>query len=177
MNKIKLSVLIFAILNIFQNNTAFANSTYNYLIFVSSNFDKHPTYLKSYSTGYWVQQASILKNSSKSIFTSSENCEKNHYGKLILYLEPHLFYNPLMKTLYGEISTKVYGGNGKILTTIKTEEEVEGSLSVLHEKMIDQLYKKILTKAQNKIEVNDAINFYLNHSKEAIEGSFCQILN
>ena len=159
MNKIKLSVLIFAILNIFLNNTAFANSTYNYLIFVSSNFDKHPTYLKSYSTGYWVQQASILKNSSKSIFTSSENCEKNHYGKLILYLEPHLFYNPLMKTLYGEISTKVYGLNGKILTTIKTEDEVEGSLSVLHEKMIDQLYKKFSQKLKIKLKLMMQLTF------------------
>lgn len=176
MKKIKLFVFIVAVFNLFFMKTVFANSTYNYLIFVNNNFDRHPIYLKSYSTGYWVQQASILKNSSKSIFASSANCEKNHYGKLILSLEPHLFYNPLMKTLYGKISTKVYGGNGKILTTINTEDEIQGSLSVLHEKIIDQLYKKILTKSQNEIEVNDAINFYLKHSKETIEGSFCQIL-
>ena len=176
MKKIKLFVFIVAVFNLFFMKTVFANSTYNYLIFVNNNFDRHPIYLKSHSTSYWVQQASILKNSSKSIFASSANCEKNHYGKLILSLEPHLFYNPLMKTLYGKISTKVYGGNGKILTTINTEDEIQGSLSVLHEKMIDQLYKKILTKSQNEIEVNDAINFYLKHSKETIEGSFCQIL-
>ena len=177
MNKIKLSVLIFSILNIFQNNTAFANSTYSYLIFVSNNFDKHPTYLKSYSTGYWVQQASILKNSSKSIFASSANCEKNHYGKLILSLEPHLFYNPLMKTLYGKISTKVYGVNGKILIAISNEDEMQVSLSILHEKLIDQLYKKILVKTQNQIEASELINLYLKQSKDSIEGTFCSILN
>jgi hypothetical protein len=177
MKKIKLFVFIVAVFNLFFMKTVFANSTYNYLIFVNNNFDRHPIYLKSYSTGYWVQQASILKNSSKSIFASSANCEKNHYGKLILSLEPHLFYNPLMKTLYGKISTKVYGVNGKILIAISTEDEMQGSLTILHEKLIDQLYKKILVKTQNQIEASELINFYLKQSKDSIEGTFCSILN
>jgi len=174
MKKIKFYILIiFA----FTSICVHANSGNDYLIYISSSFDKHPTYIKSYSIGYWVPQASILKNSSKSVFSSSASCEKDNYGSLILSLEPHLFYNPLMTTLYGTISTRVYGLNGKIITTIKSEDEVQGYLSVLHEKLIDRLYKKVLTKLQNQIRTNDAINLYLQKNSEPIEGTFCSILN
>jgi hypothetical protein len=174
MKKIKFYILIiFA----FTSICVHANSGNDYLIYISSSFDKHPTYIKSYSIGYWVPQASILKNSSKSVFSSSASCEKDNYGSLILSLEPHLFYNPLMTTLYGTISTRVYGLSGKIITTIKSEDEVQGYLSVLHEKLIDRLYKKVLTKLQNQIRTNDAINLYLQKNSEPIEGTFCSILN
>lgn len=174
MKKIKFFIFLIFAFNII---CAHANPQNDYLMYVSSSFDKHPTYLKSYSIGYWIPQASILKNSSKSVFTSSASCEKDHYGRLILSLEPHLFYNPLMKILYGGITTKVYGYNGKIITTIKSEDEVPGYLTILHEKLIDQLYKKILVKTQNQIEASELINLYLRQSKDSIEGTFCSILN
>jgi hypothetical protein len=174
MKKIKFYIfIIFA----FTSICAHANLGNEYLIYVSSSFDKHPTYLKSYPIGYWIPQASILKNSSKSVFSSSASCEKDHYGKLILSLEPHLFYNPLMTTLYGSISTKVYGHNGKIIATIKSEDETQGYLSILHEKLIDRLYKKVLTKLQNQIQTNEAVNLYLKQKNGPIEGTFCLMLN
>ena len=174
MKKIKFyTFLIFA----FSVISATANSGNDYLIYVSSSFDKHPTYLKSDSIGYWIPQATILKNTSKSVFPSSASCEKDHYGKLILSLEPQLFYNPLMKILYGGISTTVYEHNGKIITTIKSEDEQPGYLTTLHEKLIDQLYKKILTKLQNQISTNEAVNQYLKQKNGLIEGTFCLILN
>jgi hypothetical protein len=174
MKKIKFYIfLIFA----FNTISAAANSGNDYLIYVSSSFDKHPIYLKSYSIGYWIPQATILKNTSKSVFTSSASCEKDHYGRLILSLEPHLFYNPLMTTLYGNISAKVYGHNGKIIATIKSEDEIQGYLSILHEKLIDRLYKKVLTKLQNQIQTNEAVTLYLKQKNGPIEGTFCLMLN
>ena len=174
MKKIKFYIFLIFAFNII---CAHANSGNDYLIYVSSSFDKHPIYLKSYSIGYWIPQATILKNTSKSVFTSSASCEKDHYGRLILSLEPQLFYNPLMKILYGGISTKVYGHSGKIITTIKSEDELPGYLTILHEKLIDQLYKKILTKLQNQISTNESVNLYLNQKNGPIEGTFCLILN
>ena len=82
-----------------------------------------------------------------------------------------------MKILYGGISTKVYGHNGTIITTIKSEDEVPGYLTILHEKLIDQLYKKILTKLQNQISSNEAVNLYLKQKNGPIEGTFCLMLN
>ena len=174
MKKIKFYILITFF---FCVGLAKANSSNDYLIHVSDYYDKHPTYIKSYSIGYWIPQASILKKSSKLIFTSSAPCTANHYGNLILSFEPHIFFNPLMQTLYGDISTKIYGNTGNIITTIKSEDEIQGSLNILHERLIDQLYRKILVKLQNQISTNEKVNFYLSQKKDPVEGSFCLLFN
>ena len=174
MKQTKLYILTSLFLSI---GLAKANSTNDYLIHISDYYDKHPTYIKSYSIGYWIPQASILKKSSKLIFTSSAPCTANYYGNAVLLLEPHIFYNPLMKTLYGDISTKVYGNAGNIITTIKSEDEVQGSLSILHETLIDQLYRKILVKLQDQISINEKMNAYLKQKKGVFEGTFCLTLN
>jgi hypothetical protein len=54
---------------------------------------------------------------------------------------------------------------------------VPGYLTILHEKLIDQLYKKILTKLQNQISSNEAVNLYLKQKNGPIEGTFCLMLN
>ena len=74
-------------------------------------------------------------------------------------------------------STKIYGNTGNIITTIKSEDEIQGSLNILHERLIDQLYRKILVKLQNQISTNEKVNFYLRQKKEPFEGTFCLTLN
>jgi hypothetical protein len=54
---------------------------------------------------------------------------------------------------------------------------VPGYLTILHEKLIDQLYKKILIKLQNQISSNEAVNLYLKQKNGPIEGTFCLMLN
>ena len=177
MIKIILYKLLFILLGLSVISFVQSETNNDYLIHISDYYYKHPTYIKSYSFGYWVPQASILTKSSKAIFTSSAPCAPNYYGNVILSLEPHIFYNPLMKTLYGDISTKIYGNAGNIITTIKSEDEVQGSLSILHETLIDQLYRKILVKLQNQIKTNEKMNAYLKQKKGAFEGTFCLTLN
>lgn len=165
MKRIKVCVLTVFLLNIFSISWGNANSPHDYLIYVSGSYDKHPTHITVYTIGYWVSQASLLKKSSKEVFTSSASCEKNHYGRLILSLEPNIFYNPIMQILYGGISTKVYGDDGKVITTLNSEDEIYGPLTVLYEKLVDKLYKKVLTKVQDQIHNDEAINLYLKQKK------------
>jgi hypothetical protein len=177
MKKIKFYIfIIYALTSICAN----ANSGNDYLIYVSNSFDKHPTRINiapRWQWGYWVNQATILKNSSKTIFTTSANCEKGQYGKLILALEPKIFYNPGMTTLYGDITAKIYGHDGKIITSINVEDQTQGIVTVFYEKLVDKLYKKILIQLQNQISTNEAINLYLQKNSAPIEGTFCSIFN
>jgi hypothetical protein len=66
MKKIK-SFFVILILSLIS---AHAQSANDYLIYVSNFYDKHPTHIKAYRSGYWVKQATILKNS---ITTSKSN--------------------------------------------------------------------------------------------------------
>lgn len=70
-----------------------------------------------------------------------------------------------MQILYGGISTKVYGDDGKVITTLNSEDEIYGPLTVLYEKLVDKLYKKVLTKVQDQIHNDEAINLYLKQKK------------
>jgi len=176
MKKIKSAVVILFLILVSFN----AHSANDYLIYVSNFFDKHPTHIvvsPRWQWGYWVNQATILKNSSKAVFTSSANCEKDQYGKLILSLEPKIFYNPGMTILYGDITAKIYGYDGKIITSINIEDQAQGVVTVLYEKLVDKLYKKILIQLQNQISANESINLYLQKNSEPIEGTFCSIFN
>ena len=157
-----------------------ANTNYNYLIYINESFDKHPIRLrgtKSY-TGYWVQQASILKKSALSGLPNSAWCEKGNYGNLILSLEPHIFFNPIMTTYYGTLKAKIYNQDGKIIKTIKVEDELSGILTVLYEVPVDKLYKKLLLALDEQIKNDTETNLILNDKRsKGIEGTFCLMLD
>ena len=57
-----------------------------------------------------------------------------------------------MTTLYGGITAKIYGHDGKIITTIFSEDETQGILTVLYEKLVDKLYKKISPSLRLELE-------------------------
>ena len=157
-----------------------ANNNYNYLIYINESFDKHPIRLRGTRgyTGYWVQQASILKKSALSGLPNSAWCEKGNYGNLILSLEPHIFFNPIMTTYYGTLKAKIYNQDGKILKKIKVEDELIGRIDILHEIPIDKLYKKLLLALDEQIKNDPEITLRRSDKKlQGIEGTFCLMLD
>ena len=157
-----------------------ANNNYNYLIYINESFDKHPIRLRGTRgyTGYWVQQASILKKSALSGLPNSAWCEKGNYGNLILSLEPHIFFNPIMTTYHGTLKAKIYNQDGKIIKTIKVEDEFSGILTVLYEVPVDKLYKKLLLALDGQIKNDIETNLILNDkTSKGIEGTFCLMLD
>lgn len=157
-----------------------ANTNYDYLIHINESFDKHPIRLsgpRTYSS-YWVKQASLLKKSALSELPNSASCEKGNYGNLILSLEPHIFFNPLMTTYYGTLKAKIYNQDGKIIKIIKVEDELRGILTVLYEVPIDKLYKKLLLALDEQIKTDTETNLILNDkTSKGIEGTFCLMLD
>ncbi len=156
-----------------------ANANYDYLIYINERFDKHPIRLRGARgyTGYWVQQASLLKKSALSGLSNSASCEKGNYGNLVLSLEPHIFFNPLMTTYYGTLKAKIYNQDGKIIKKIKVEDELSGILTVLYEIPIDKLYKKLLLALDEQIKNDTETNLILNDkTSKGIEGTFCLML-
>jgi hypothetical protein len=109
---------------------------------------------------------------------SSSLCEKNNYGLLVLNMEPHLFYNPLMGKFYGSIKTAVYTTQAKPIVNFLSEDEIEGRLDVLPERNISLLFDKLTLKLQTQIKNDVTINQYLKKKNIApIEGTFCLLLN
>jgi len=156
-----------------------ANTNYDYLIHINESFDRHPIHLIGFQwQGYWIKQGSLLKKAASLGLPSSALCEKGNYGKIVLSLDPHIFYNPQMTTFYGTLNAKIYNHDGKIIKKIKVEDELIGRIDILHEISIDKLYKKLLLALDEQIKNDSEINFRSSNKKQqGIEGTFCLMLD
>ena len=155
----------------------YSQTNYDYLVYVSKSFDGHLTHLNGFYSQYWLKQAPLLRDSAMKQLKSSSLCEKNNYGLLVLNMEPHLFYNPLMGKFYGSIKTAVYTTQAKPIVNFLSEDEIEGRLDVLPERNISLLFDKLTLKLQTQIKNDVTINQYLKKKNIApIEGTFCLLL-
>ena len=171
-------LILFALLGLFASISVKSQTNYDYLIYVSKTFDDHSTHLNGFYSQYWVKQAPLLRESAIKQLRSSSLCEKNNYGSLILNIEPHLFYNPLMGTLYGSIKTTVYSSEPKVIKNFLSEDEIKTRLDVLPEKNISLLFDKLNLKLQDQIKDDVLINQILKRKNmKPIEGAFCLTLD
>ena len=170
--------LMFVVLSLASFSVAQSQTTHDYLIYVSNTFDDHPTHLNGFYSQYWIKQAPLLKESAIKQFKSSALCEKNNYGSLILNMEPHLFYNPLMGKFYGSIKTTIYSSQAKPIKNFLNENEIEGRLDLLPERNIAILFDELTLKLQSQLKNDSTINQYLNKKNiTPIDGAFCLLLN
>ena len=170
--------LLFTLLGLLASISAQPQTNHDYLIYVSKTFDDHSTHLNGFYSQYWVKQAPLLRESAIKQLKSSSLCEKNNYGSLVLNIEPHLFYNPLLGTLYGSIKTIIYSSELKIIKSFLSEDEIKSRLDVLPEKNIGLLFDKLILKLQDQIKNEVMINQYLKQKNiKPIEGTFCLVLD
>ena len=170
--------LLFTLLGLLASISAQPQTNHDYLIYVSKTFDDHSTHLNGFYSQYWVKQAPLLRESAIKQLKSSSLCEKNNYGWLILNIEPHLFYNPLLGTLYGSIKTTIYSSELKVIKSFLSEDEIKSRLDVLPEKNIGLLFDKLILKLQDQIKNEVMINQYLKQKNiKPIEGTFCLVLD
>jgi hypothetical protein len=170
--------LILVFLSLAAFSVAQAQTNHDYLIYVSKTFDDYATHLNGFYSQFWIKQAPLLKESTIKQLKSSALCEKNNYGSLILNMEPHLFYNPLMGKFYGSIKTTVYSSQPKPIKNFLSEDEIEGRLDVLPERNIGLLFDRLILKLQNQLKNDSSINEYLNKKNTVpIDGAFCLLFN
>jgi len=170
--------LLFTLLGLLASISAQPQTNHDYLIYVSKTFDDHSTHLNGFYSQYWVKQAPLLRESALKQLKSSSLCEKNNYGSLVLNIEPHLFYNPLLGTLYGSIKTNIYSSEPKVIKSFLSEDEIKSRLDVLPEKNIGLLFDKLILKLQDQIKNEVMINQYLKQKNiKPIEGTFCLVLD
>ena len=170
--------LLFTLLGLLATISAQPETNHDYLIYVSKTFDDHSTHLNGFYSQYWVKQAPLLRESAIKQLKSSSLCEKNNYGSLVLNIEPRLFYNPLLGTLYGSIKTTIYSSELKIIKSFLSEDEIKSRLDVLPEKNIGLLFDKLILKLQDQIKNEVMINQYLKQKNiKPIEGTFCLVLD
>ncbi|MEK9771825.1 MAG: hypothetical protein VW238_05470 [Nitrosomonadales bacterium] len=105
---------------------------------------------------YWYRHSDILKNTIPLISDEQfifKECQIDQESELIMFISPNFFYNPLMTTLYGELSIKLYS-NEKLEFLKNYEDEININLLTNYEYYLSQMYKKIFHQIKLDIPKN-----------------------
>ena len=105
---------------------------------------------------YWYRHSEILKNAIPIITDSQfifKECQIDNESEFIMFISPNFFYNPMMTTLYGKLSIKLYS-NDKLEFMKNYEDKININLLGNYEYYISQMYKKLFNQIKLNIPKN-----------------------
>lgn len=99
---------------------------------------------------YWFNQGPVVEKIAlekmPQYFGDVSMCESNQTGRLLIWLQPKMFFNPQLQVFYGEISANVYTGLGKLVGSYDGEARIQGHLDIFPEKSIAKSYALAMDK-------------------------------
>jgi hypothetical protein len=116
--------------------------------------------------------ASLLKH-----YDNVSECSDNSEAKLVLLLEPHMFYNAQSKVFHAEYIVRAYTSNGEPITRIKKQAKQLGPLNVAPEFFMQKAYVKAMDKVIEKLANDQPFLARLNQEKLINAGDICHQLD
>lgn len=144
----------------------------NLAIHISKLHYKHPTRLIQYYLEVWHLKGPLTEKVALSAlekrFTNSHLCNSGNQASAVLFLEPHIFYNPQLHVFHSEIIAKVFLNSSPLpdlqspIISFKKQAQQNGELSVKPELHIEKAYAKAMDKIIKQLETDkvflDALN-------------------
>lgn len=128
---------------------------------------------------YWYEQGPIVEplalKQFNTAFSGVNMCEPQRSAKMIVWLQPRMFYNPQAQIFYGKVTANVYTGNGELKSSYVGKSKVRGFINIKPEKWIEKSYEVAITKVVNKIKADKALQALLNENNQT-EGVSCGIV-
>lgn len=117
----------------------------NMLIYISPQEYTHSVKLWQYYYDYWFEQGPAVEPLAKAMlaeeFGEVSMCTAGSDGKSLVWIKPRMYYNPQMKTFYGEITANTFTSNGEPLAEYVGESKKHGFLDILPQQQIEGVYK------------------------------------
>src|ERR1700712_3795462 len=91
------------------------------LVYISPQEYIHSIKLWHYYYNYWYEQGPAIEpvalEALNAKYGDVRMCEGNDVGKSLVWIKPHMYYNPQLEVFYGEVTADIFSGNGKVLGT------------------------------------------------------------
>tara|TARA_B100000795_G_C22791512_1_gene437186 strand:- start:1390 stop:1947 length:558 start_codon:yes stop_codon:yes gene_type:complete len=139
-------------------------------------FEKSYNYYDSIRPSAYAEMHTYLpgpileKAVNKNLKLVAKKCAPNAKSKYIFSLEPNLFYNYQMNTLYGELKVKIYSPKNILKDTLtvntKSQVNIYEKANFHISRMFDSLIVKLNADVLNK----------LPRDNKTINGDFCTII-
>jgi hypothetical protein len=164
-----MKIVIFLILTLYLHTSVFAQTNDkapgNIAVHIAEMHYQHPVRLMHPYLDYWHMKgpsaekavlATLLKR-----FTNVQLCNKAEHAEVLLFIEPHMFYNPQSRLFYAKLIVKVYAEDGSTKTRqpilkITKEAHQTGDLNVTPEFYIEKAYTQAMQLVINELETNQA---------------------
>lgn len=121
----------------------------------------HPIKLWHPYTDYWFYQGPIVEDIAVDKLSHAYGrvsvCDAGKFGRVLVWLQPKMFYNPQVQQFYGKVTAEVYTGMGKHVGTYVGESHVQGTLGLLAEGRIKQSYALAIDNVISIMKADSAL--------------------
>lgn len=135
-----------------------ASKNPNVLIYIQPFEYINEVKLQHFSQELWFAQGPIVediaKEKLKQTYGDVSTCEGNQSGKILIWLQPKMFYNGQLQVFYGEVKANVYTGMGKYIDSYVGKSAQQGSLGIKPSYWIEKSYSQAIDQMQGKMQAD-----------------------
>jgi hypothetical protein len=165
-----MKLLITLITTLFLQSVAVAETTPqdmpgNIAIHIAEMHYQHPVRLMHPYLDYWHMKGPSAEKAALSTlqkqFSHVQLCNEASHAEVLLFIEPHMFYNPQSRLFYAKLIVKAYDNDNSSKTRqpilkITKEAQQVGELNSTPEFYIEKAYIKAMQLVINELETNQA---------------------
>lgn len=110
---------------------------------------------------YWFYQGPLVEKVAVEklgqAYGKVEVCDANQSGKMLVWLQPKMFYNPQVQQFYSKVTAEVYTGIGSHVATYVGEANVRGLIGASAEGRIVQSYALAIDHIVSKMKADSTL--------------------
>lgn len=129
---------------------------------------------------YWFYQGPLVEEAALKklgeTYGKTEVCDANQSGKMLVWLQPKMFYNPQVQQFYGKVTAEVYTGIGKHVGTYIGKSNVHGTLGFMAENKIKQSYALAINDAVSQMKADTALQSQIGSDDNRAETTPCSMV-
>lgn len=157
MNKLLVALGLALSLNAWAGQDANADM----LVYIQPVEFTNPIKLWHPYTDYWFYQGPVVESLALEKFDHAYGkvsiCDASQSGRVLVWLQPKMFYNPQVQVFYGKVTAEVYTGIGKHVATYVGESGVHGYIGSRAESWIRQSYTLAIDNVVGKMKADNAL--------------------
>lgn len=138
--------------------------------------------MNHFSKAYWFEQGPVVEpvalKQFNAAFSPVTMCEVGRSAKMIVWLQPRMFYNPQLQVFHGQITANVYTGKGELKSSYVGKSKVHGFIDIKPEIWIEKSYEQAMSKVVNKIKADKDLQQLMsrNDHSATLDGVSCDIV-
>lgn len=135
-----------------------------------------------YSYAYWFEQGPIVEslalNKMDQAYGTVSMCEASRSAKVLVWLQPRMFYNPQSQIFYGQVTANVYAGKGELKGIYKGKSSLHGFLDIKPEVWIQKSYALAVDKMVNKMKADKTLQALIDSHDQTnnMDGTQCSMV-